>query len=325
MASFTINTPDGRSYTIEAPDGTSDIQAYQYLQQSLRAEGNQGAGRTDPIEYGTEASYESENPNWKRDVADVGVGVLSGISNAAGAIVGLGSYIPGVNKLADPLAEKLQEFGGFIGETLYSDRQKEINAELGIRLQAAAEALGPDASMGDMIDNMVAQGGEAAEFIKDHPTQVINLAAQSLPYIFGGGLITKGIKGGAKLTGLKKVSDKLDNPITGAAVGEGLIVGGQAVTDAIAETDSVGDYDGVSRLKAAASIPITGLTSMLGGRVANRIGIDDIDTLIGSGGGATEKHFWKHPLQNCRRWSYRRFRGVCSRCGRTDVCKLRCW
>ena len=101
------------------------------------------------------------------------------------------------------------------------------------------------------------------------------------------GVITKGIKGGAKATGLKKVSDKLDNPITGAAVGEGLIVGGQAVTDAVAETDSVGEYS-ADRLKAAASIPTTGLTSMLGGRVANRIGIDDIDTLVGSGGGAKD-------------------------------------
>jgi len=287
MASYTVTLPDGRSYTIEAPDGTTDIQAYQYLQQSLRAEGNQGAGRTDPIEYGTEESFESENAPWYRDVADVGVGFLSGVSNAAGAIVGLGSYVPGVNKLADPLAAKLQDFGDYIGTTLYSDRQKEINAELGIRLQAAAEELGPDASIGDMVDNMVAQGGEAAEFIKDHPTQVVNLAVQSLPYIFGGGVITKGAKAGAKATGLKKVSDKLDNPITGAAVGEGLIVGGQAVTDAIAETDSVGDYS-VDRLKAAAAIPTTGLTSMVGGRVANRIGIDDIDTLIGSGGGAKD-------------------------------------
>ena len=287
MASYTVTLPDGRSYTIEAPDGTTDIQAYQYLQQSLRAEGNQGAGRTDPIEYGTEESFKSENAPWYQDVADVGVGFLSGVSNAAGAIVGLGSYVPGVNKLADPLAAKLQDFGDYIGTTLYSDRQKEINAELGIRLQAAAEELGPDASIGDMVDNMVAQGGEAAQFIKDHPTQVVNLAVQSLPYIFGGGVITKGIKGGAKATGLKKVSDKLDNPITGAAVGEGLIVGGQAVTDAVAETDSVGEYS-ADRLKAAASIPTTGLTSMLGGRVANRIGIDDIDTLVGSGGGAKD-------------------------------------
>ena len=105
MASFNIQLPDGKSYTIEAPDGTTDAQAYKYLQQSLRTEGNQGAGRTEPIEYGEESSYESENPSWKRDVADVGVGLVSGVNRAAGALVGLGSYVPGLNKIADPTAE----------------------------------------------------------------------------------------------------------------------------------------------------------------------------------------------------------------------------
>tara|TARA_R110000803_G_scaffold186468_1_gene248832 strand:- start:325 stop:7461 length:7137 start_codon:yes stop_codon:yes gene_type:complete len=282
MASFNIQLPNGKSYNIEAPDGTTDEQAYMYLQQSLGAEGNQAAGRTEPIEYGTEASYESENPSWQRDVADVGVQFVSGVNRAAGALVGLGSYVKGLNKIADPAAAWFNKVADTVDEGLLSDRQKEINAELGTRLQAAAEELGPDASMGDYIDNMVSQGGEAGQYIADHPTQVINLAVQSLPYIFGGGIASKAAKGSAKLLGLKPIANL--GRTGSAAMGEGLIVGGQAVTDVIAETDSVGDYS-ADRLKALSTIPSTMAISMLGGKASRGLGIDDVDTLLGSGQG----------------------------------------
>ena len=137
--------------------------------------------------------------------------------------------------------------------------------------------------MGDMIDNMIAQGGEAGQYIADHPTQVINLAVQSLPYIFGGGLAAKGAKLTAKGLGLKKVGSALDKGVVAGAVGEGLIVGGQAVTDVIAETDSVGEYS-TDRLKAILTMPTTAAISLLGGKVANKAGIRDVDTILGSGG-----------------------------------------
>ena len=131
------------------------------------------------VEYGTEASYKSENASPLRDVADVGVGFASGVSKAAGAIVGLGSYVPGLNKIADPVAAGLQDFGEYIDDSLLSDRQKEINEELNIRIQEVVGSLPADASMDDYIEAMKAGGGEAWEYFKDHKMQVVNLIAAS--------------------------------------------------------------------------------------------------------------------------------------------------
>ncbi len=75
----------------------------------------------------------------------------------------------------------------------------EINQELQIRLEQAAGDLGPNATMGEYIDAMQAQGGEAGKFIIENPGQTLNLVAQSIPYIFGGGIAAQGIKGGSKI------------------------------------------------------------------------------------------------------------------------------
>ena len=284
MAVYNITSPDGRSFRINAPAGTEKEKLFEYVQSQIALEGGVGSseGPVDgprTIEYGTEESYKSENAPWYQDVADVGVGFTSGVSKAAGAIVGLGSYVPGLNKIADPVAAGLQDFGEYIDDSLLSDRQKEINEELNIRIQEVVGSLPADASMDDYIEAMKAGGGEAWEYFKDHKMQVVNLIAASAPYILGGGVITKGLKGGAELAGLEKVSKVLKNPVVGGAVGEASIVGGQVVTDVIDETDSVGNYD-VSRLKAAGTIPTTGIISLLGGRVTKGLKGVDIDTAL---------------------------------------------
>jgi len=288
---FTINAPNGRTYTVNAPEDTEQEELFRYVQSQIALSGT-GApegpvGSAAPIEYGTEASYKSENAPWYQDVADVGVGFTSGVSKAAGAIVGLGSYVPGLNKIADPAAAALQDFGEYIDDSLLSDRQKEINQELNIRIQEVVGSLPADASMDDYLEALKAGGGEAWEYFKDHKMQVVNLIAASAPYILGGGVITKGLKGAADVAGLSKVaaiakpgqavSKTLKNPIIGGAVGEASIVGGQVVTDVIDETDSVGKYS-ADRLKAAGTIPTTGIISLLGGRATKGLKGVDVDT-----------------------------------------------
>ena len=196
MATYNVTSPDGRTFTVNAPAGTSEEELFKYVQSQLYTQ-PQAVGRTaqEAIEPYTEDWYESENPKWYKDVKDVGVGFASGVSKAAGALVGLGSYVPGVHYLADPVAKGLQDFGAFIDESLLSDRQKEINKELVTRLAEAAPNLPENATMDDYMDAMKAGGGEAWEFVKDHPTQVLNLIAASAPYILGGGVISKGLKG----------------------------------------------------------------------------------------------------------------------------------
>jgi len=297
MAVFKVNAPDGNVYNVTAPDGTKEEDLYRYVQTQIINKGglsDGAAGGPKPAEYGTEESYESENPDAWRDVTDVGTAFASGAYRAVGSIVGLGSYVKGLNVIADPIAEWLHNAGDIIDEAYLSDRQKEINAELSFRLQEVAKTLPEDASMGDYYDAMMAGGGEAYEFMKDHPAQTMNLIASSLPYIFGGGVIASGVKVGAKgasvaaskfgLAGTAKVADKVADMsrLSGAALGEGSIAGGSAITQVIKESGTSGEYD-VSRLKTALTIPMTGGLSLLGGRLASFSKAVDPDQLLGSG------------------------------------------
>lgn len=293
MKIYKVKAPNGNIYRVSAPEGETDEDIFGFVQEQIRTQ-NQAAGKTEQeavnsSEYGTENSYESENAPWYRDLADVSVGFTSGVSKAAGAIVGLGSYVPGLNKIADPAAAALQDFGEYIDDSLLSDRQKEINEELNIRIQEVVGSLPADASMDDYIEAMKAGGGEAWEYFKDHKMQVVNLIAASAPYILGGGVITKGIQGTAKVAGLSKVGaiaktgkaveNTLKNPVIAGATGEALIVGGQVVTDVIDQTDSVGEYS-VDRLKALGTIPTTGLISYAGGRLTKTLKGVDVDTAL---------------------------------------------
>ena len=229
----------------------------------------------------TEPQYESEYTSFVRDVADVGVGFVGAVPKAAGSLVSLGSLVPGVHYVADPLSSGLNSVGEWVDNTFLSDRQLEINKELQTRLQAAAEELGPDASIGDYVDNMVAQGGEAGAFIADHPGQVTNLIAQSLPYVFGGGVAAKGVKAGAKVVGAEKVANM--GAKTSGAVGEGLITAG-AVEGEIVRTNEKKGEDGYSldRLAAVPAGVTTGLISR-GGAQFSPVDIDTVAAKVAAG------------------------------------------
>jgi hypothetical protein len=282
MATFEIATPDGKVYEIEAPDGTSDAQAYQYLQQSFgetKSQPSQNAyvPLAERARQEREAPEQAEDTSFARDVGDVATSFVSGIPKAAGALTSIGSLVPGLHYVADPLSAWLQEAGQGIDEALLSDRQKEINQELSDRLKAVAGELGPDAEIGEYVDAMVAQGGEAGSFIADHPGQVVNLVASSLPYIFGGGAATKGIKAGAEVLGLKSVANM--GGLTGAAVGEGTITAGEVTKNIIEKTDSSGEYS-TDRLAAIPAGIGTAAISLVSGRMANKAGVADIDVAI---------------------------------------------
>ena len=275
MALYDITGPNGQSYSVEAPDDATEEQIYAYVNQNFDVE--QPANTGGLSDASSEYEYESEETSGARDVGDVATGLVSGTVKAAGAVVGLGSLVPGLHYVADPLSAWLQDRGQDIDEALLSDRQQEINQELSARLKEAAGELGPDASYSDYFDAMVSQGGEAGSFVADHPGQIANLIATSVPYIFGGGVITKGVKAGAKGLGLKKVSEM--GGVVGAAVGEGSITAGEVTKNIIEKTGTSGEYS-TDRLAAIPAGLGTGAISLLGGRIANKAGVADIDTAI---------------------------------------------
>lgn len=286
MATYRISGPDGKTYQVEGPPGATrdDI-----IREVKRQQG------IDANTYGSDNyQYESEDTNFAQDVQDNVVAVAAGIPKAVGGIVSLGSYIPGVKAIADPLAKGLMKTGEFIDDALLSDRQKELNEELSARLKEAAGTLGPDAPISDYVDALMSQGGEAGQFIWENPGQAINLVAQSLPYIFGGGVVGTGVKAGAKgtallaskfgLSGTAKVADKVGNMglATRRAVGEGGISMGANVQQAIAEKEAGGEeLNMLDRYKTVPSGIFTGLVGYAGAKYAQRAGLKDVDLLLG--------------------------------------------
>ena len=217
----------------------------------------------------------TESRGFARGVGDFVVGTVGAVPKAAGGIVSLGSYVPGVNVIADPVAEALMDAGTWVDDTFLSAYQQNINQEFAQAMADSARQLGEDASISDHIENIAAQGGGAASFIYDNPSQAAMLAGQAIPYIFGGGLITKGIKGAAAATGATKVANM--SAATGAAVGEGLMAAGAAEEQIVRGLREQG-ITGYTTDRLA-GIPAGVATALVGRAGAKISGGTDADTL----------------------------------------------
>lgn len=310
---FGLSAPDsGEADLYTQLESLSDDELEQLKQQVLAQRSSSWLGDGSP--QGPETP---EEPGFFGDIKDMGVQVLGGIPKAAAGIVSLGSMVPGVHYLADPLARGLTSVGETIEEYGLSDYQLEMNKQLGETLSNSVQQLGPDATLSDHVDNIVAQGGAAADYLKANPGQTLNLIAESLPYILGGGVMVKGLQGASKLANVgstmrrvgpmteaeslaasalgrvgskaapalapaKNLLSKVDDmsALKRGALGEGLMITGttaQGITDA---TQDEGYTAG--RLLA----PLAGAagfgTGVLGGKIAGRLGMgdSDIDTMV---------------------------------------------
>ena len=107
---------------------------------------------------------------------DVAVGMTAAVPRAVGGLVSLGSLIPGVNVVTDPIAEALMTAGDWVEDTLISDYQKNINEDMAKAMANSARELGPNASIGDHLKNIASQGGAAAEFVAKNPSEALMLA-----------------------------------------------------------------------------------------------------------------------------------------------------
>jgi len=116
MPVFTVTAPNGETYKVTAPRGTTKDELVSYVKAQIRG--------SSPVDYGSDDfEYKSDETSYIRDVTDIASGFASGLPKAAGAIVSLGSYVPGLHKIADPVAEALQSTGEWMDEVLLSDRQ----------------------------------------------------------------------------------------------------------------------------------------------------------------------------------------------------------
>ena len=282
MPDYVVTGPDGKDYEVTAPEGSTDAQIIQQVQGYINA-------NSTPVEE------EEESPGFLRRSGDVATSVVTGIPKALGALTSLGSSVPYLNVVADPIAQGLFDIGEYGDEALLSDFQQQQNDELSARIQEAASQLdqiSEDAPLSEkakfVYDTMIAQGGEAAEYISENPSQVFNLIGQTLPHIFLGGAVGKGLK----------TAGAVKNAGVAGAIGEGAIAGGDSVGGIVRDQRAEGNFEyDPSRLYGLAAGATTGLISR-GGAKFNPVDIDSIAAggakdLLGTGSGGIIKNTGK--------------------------------
>jgi hypothetical protein len=268
MATYTVrDKTTGKTYTIRGPENASDFQIKQYLQSQLAAEKDDD---DDVIR---------SDRGLVRGVGDFVGGVAGAVPKAAAGIVSLGSLVPGLNVVADPVAEALMDAGEWVDEAVLSDYQKNINSDMAQAMADSARELGPDASVTDHVKNIASQGGAAAKFVVQNPSQAIMLAGQAIPYLFGGGVLARGtqavVKGGQAVLGAKATGLSTG---TAAAVGEGLMAGGAVTGDVVGQLrdEGITEYTADRLVGIPAGIVTAGI-GRLGAKISGGL---DADTAI---------------------------------------------
>lgn len=268
MATYTVrDKTTGKTYTIRGPENASDFQIKQYLQSQLAAEKDDD---DDVIR---------SDRGLVRGVGDFVGGVAGAVPKAAAGIVSLGSLVKGLNVIADPVAEALMDAGEWVDEAVLSDYQKNINSDMARAMADSARELGPDASVTDHVKNIASQGGAAAKFVVQNPSQAIMLAGQAIPYLFGGGVLARGtqavVKGGQAVLGAKATGLSTG---TAAAVGEGLMAGGAVTGDVVGQLrdEGITEYTADRLVGIPAGIVTAGI-GRLGAKISGGL---DADTAI---------------------------------------------
>ena len=127
---------------------------------------------------------------------------------------------------------------------------------------AALPGMSTEKSLGDNLSSL----GQTAAYVADNPSIALNTIIQSLPSMGAGGAI--GRAAGA-------VAPKIAG--AAGALGEGTIMAGTA--QANMDTDEQGYTTAAQSLGALGIGVLGGAVGQLGARVANRVGVDDIDNL----------------------------------------------
>lgn len=215
-----------------------------------------------PIEEDSSASFrltpvESPSRSVADIVGDIGVTALKGAISLPEAFVGLAD-IPTGGSVGKALAEagyRPDEAKKTL-DTLYSDAQQEANR----KVQSA--------------DGFV----ETLKTAVDNPSTIATAVGESLPSMIGGAGIARGI-----LKAAPKVA-----PFIAGAAGEGIIGAGSAA-ESIRNETSDKLLTPVQSASAVASGVGTGALGAVGGKVAAKLGVADVDTMLAKGAGQASK------------------------------------
>jgi diguanylate cyclase (GGDEF)-like protein len=190
----------------------------------------------------------------RRVAGDTAVSALKGAIGLPEAAVGLADIPTGgrAGLLAEKAGVKFKESKEIL-DTLYSPEQKAANARV-------SEAKGFVPTLTTMLQN---------------PSTIYQAAVESAPSIVGGAGVARGF-----LRLAPKVA-----PLLAGAIGEGAVTAGSAAEGVRQQTED-GTLTAKQSAIAAGTGAVTSLLGVAGGKVAQRLGIADIDTLLA--GGASE-------------------------------------
>lgn len=183
---------------------------------------------------------------------DVGISAVKGAIGLPEAAVGIADIFTGGHA-----GKALEEVGYKPGESkeiledFYSPAQKKAN-------RAVQEADGFIDTVGTALSN---------------PSTIAHTTLESLPAMVGGGGVARG---------LTKVAPKLISPALAAGVGEGVVGGGMAA-EGIRGQNEDRLLTGKQSALAALSGGFTAAFGIAGNKIANKLGIGDVDVLLAGG------------------------------------------
>jgi len=186
-----------------------------------------------------------------RRAADYGLTAIKGAIGVPEAIVGLADLVSGgyAGKALEQLGFRPEEAKSFLDE-YYSDSQKEANKNL---------------------NDATGFLGKASAAVQN-PSTIAHAIVESLPAMGAGGLVGRGL-----VAGSAKVA-----PWAAGAIGEGVVGGGLAAEQIRQQTD-----DGLMTPKqiGAAGASALGAAAFggVGGKLSQKLGIADVDTMLAGG------------------------------------------
>lgn len=189
---------------------------------------------------------------------DLGISALKGAVSLPETAIGLMDLV----MAAGPAGAS--GHGGFVGRSF---------EHVGLHPRAAQEILSSWYSTRQRQANLSVEDAEGilatTAAVLKNPSVVAHKGVESLPLMFGGGLIGRGIK---TTTGMASTAIP-------AGMGEGLVAAGSAA-EGIRQQTPGGTLSGQQAALAATSGVATGTLGWLGGKIAQSLGIADIDTMV---------------------------------------------
>lgn len=184
----------------------------------------------------------------RRALGDTGVALLKGAIGVPEAAVGMADLVSGgeAGRLAEQAGFRPKEAKAIL-DTYLSPEQQAAN-------QAVQQADGFMAKMGAAVTN---------------PSVIWQGAVESAPSMLGGAAVARGVMAAAPRVA----------PVVAAGIGEGAVSAGQSAEQIRQETAD-GTLTGKQAAIAATSGALTGALGVVAGRVAQKLGIGDVDTML---------------------------------------------